>query len=75
MNQVWKAKHDLLEKDFDKIVGLWIKNKPCSCNLDDDIFCIHFDRIVIATLGKKVDELWNERLQIAIKNLERVTKN
>ena len=75
-HQKWEAEHDLLDKDFDKLVEWWIKNKPCGCDSEeDDIFCKHFDKILNATLGKKVDQLWNERLQIGIQTLDEVMKN
>lgn len=73
---VWEADHDLIEKDFDKIVEWWVKNKSCDCNTEEyDIFCRHFDKIVNATIGKRVDKLWDERLQIGIQTWNEVMKN
>ncbi len=75
-HQKWQFDHDLLEKDYDKIVQWWKKNKPCDCDTEEyDIFCKHFDKIVNATLGKRVDKLWNERLQIGIQTWNEVMKN
>ncbi len=71
----WEFDHDLLEKDHDKLVEWWIKNKPCDCDTEEyDIFCKHFDRIVNTTLGKRVDKLWDERLQIGFQTLDVVIR-
>jgi len=74
--QKWEADHDLLDRDFDKLVDWWVKNKHCDCDTEEyGMFCEHFDKIVNATLGKKVDQLWNERLQIGIQTWDEVMKN
>ena len=75
--QRWEHEHDLLDKDFDSLTEWWIKNKHCDCDIQEEygMFCEHYDTIVTATLGKKIDELYDRRLKISMEAFNEVFKN
>lgn len=64
-NTKWLSEYHHIKKDYSNLVELLIKNKPCGCDSEKThSFCKHFNRIVIATFGKRYNELMRERSEI-----------
>ena len=52
-----------MEKDYDALLDYFNKNKKCKCA---GVGCRHFDRAVDKVLGKRIDDLFYARLNIAV---------
>ena len=71
----WKKNFDKIEEDYDYLVEWWEKNKSCPCDSEENgIFCKHFDKILVKTFGKRVEESFNDRLHIGIETFNEVIK-
>jgi len=66
MHKKWKEQYDELEDDLEKFRNYFAKTKKCNCNIDE---CIHFDHAMYKVFSKKVDELWNLRLQVGFRTV------
>ena len=64
MEEKWQKEFDKLEEGFDLFRDYFNKTKKCDCDIDE---CKHFDKALTKILGKKVDELWDLRLQIGFR--------
>jgi len=64
MEEKWQKEFYKLEDDFDLFRDYFNKIKKCDCNIDE---CKHFDAALTKVLGKKVDDLWDSRLQIGFR--------
>lgn len=62
MEEKWQKEFEAVEEGFDKFREFFDKNRSCKCESVDE--CKHFDKALTKVLGKKVDDLWDLRLQI-----------
>jgi len=74
-HEQWKKNFDQIEKDYDDLVSWWRKNKSCNCDSEeDDIFCKHYRKLLHKILGKRIDESFQERLQIGFDTIQEIMK-
>ena len=59
----WGNEFDKLEDDLEKFREYFNKTKKCNCDIDE---CIHHEKAMNEVFGNRVDELWNQKLQIGI---------
>jgi len=66
MHEKWKTQFDKLEDGLDLFLEYYNKTKKCTCHIDE---CAHFDDALDKVFSKKVDDLWNNRLQVGFQTM------
>ena len=62
----WESEFDKLEDDLERFREYYNKTKKCNCDIDE---CVHHEKAMNEVFGKKVDELWNLKLQVGINTI------
>lgn len=62
----WEKEFDNLEENLDSFRKYYNHTKKCKCDIDD---CRHFDSAMNKVFSKRIDELWNLRLQVGFSTL------
>jgi hypothetical protein len=69
MHEKWEKEFDKLENDLDSFRDYYSKTKKCKCNID---VCKHYKNAKNKVFSKRVDELWNLRLQVGFRTLNSI---
>jgi len=72
MHEKWEKEFDKLEDDLDSFRNYYNKTKKCKCDID---VCKHYKRAKNEVFTKRVDEIWNSRLQIGFRTLNSIYGN
>ena len=66
MHEKWKKEFGRLESELDKFRDYYNRTKKCKCHIDE---CKHYDKAMSKVFAKRVDNLWNLRLQVGFRTL------
>jgi len=66
MHEKWKKEFDRLELDLDEFTHYYNKTKNCDCHIDE---CKHYDKAMDEVFAKRIDDLWDLRLQVGFRTL------
>jgi len=65
----WKSEFRRLDKEIDSFLQEFLQNRSCRCINDE---CRHYKEKRKFTFGKRIDELYNLRLQIGLSTISEV---
>ncbi len=71
MHKKWEKEFDSLEEDLDRFRDYYNGIKKCKCHIDE---CKHYEVAVNKVFRKKIDELWNLKLQVGFRTFNSIYK-
>ncbi len=69
MHKKWEAEFDRLDNDLESFRHYYNKTKKCKCGID---VCKHYQKAKNEVFEKRVNELWNLRLQVGFRALDSI---